>query len=154
MNQWEMLEKFARGGRFDCFLLAGRYTLLDQSGLESFLPLCLSEGISVIAGGVYNSGILADPDHGPHYDYRPADGERIEQVRRVSEVCTRHDVPLKAASIRFPLGHPAVSCVIIGCRSPQEVDENVAMFNTPISDAFWDDLRSEGLLGANVPVPA
>jgi D-threo-aldose 1-dehydrogenase len=154
MNQWEMLEEFARRGRFDCFLLAGRYTLLDQSGLESFLPLCLREGVAVIAGGVYNSGILAGPDQSPRYDYRPADGQRVGQVMRIREVCERHGVPLKAAAIRFPLGHPAVSCVVVGCRSPEEVDENVEMFGTPTPEELWDDLRSEGLLGADVPVPA
>jgi len=153
MNQSEMLEAFARQGTFDCFLLAGRYTLLDQSGLDTLLPLCQSEGISIIAGGVYNSGILADPDHAPHYDYRPADTTRVEQVRRIREICERHGVALKAAAIRFPLGHPAVSCVIVGCRSPEEVDENVEMFETPIPAELWDDLRAAKLLGRDVPVP-
>lgn len=153
MNQWEMLQAFAGVGRFDCFLLAGRYTLLDQSGLDSLLPLCLREGIGVIAGGVYNSGILADPEQAPWFDYRPAEQARLIQVERIQQVCARHDVPLKAAAIKFPLGHPAVTCVIVGCRSPEEVEENVEMFATRIPDAFWDDLRSAGLLGPNVPVP-
>jgi D-threo-aldose 1-dehydrogenase len=153
MNQSEMLEAFARHGTFDCFLLAGRYTLLDQSGLNTLLPLCEREGISIIAGGVYNSGILADPEHAPHYDYRPAEAARVEQVRRIRAICDHHAVPLKAAAIRFPLGHPAVSCVIIGCRSPEELDENVEMFETPIPEELWDDLREAKLLGRDVPVP-
>jgi D-threo-aldose 1-dehydrogenase len=153
MNQWQMLEAFGRDGAFDCFLLAGRYTLLDQSGLDTLLPLCQREGISIIAGGVYNSGILADPDHAPHYDYRPAGATRVEQVRRIREICERHGVALKAAAIRFPLGHPAVTCVIVGCRSPEEVDENVDMFETPIPEELWNDLRAAKLLGSGVPVP-
>ena len=153
MNQWQMLEEFARRARFDCFLLAGRYTLLDQSGLHTLLPLCLREGIAILAGGVYNSGVLADPDSSPHFDYKPADRALLERVQKLREICSRHDTPLKAAAIQFPLGHPAVKCVVVGCQSSQEVDENIEMFETVIPQELWDDLRTAGLLGANVPVP-
>jgi D-threo-aldose 1-dehydrogenase len=138
----------------DCLLLAGRYTLLDQTGLEELLPLCGQRGIAVIIGGVYNSGILAAPQAGATFEYKPASAELIERAERLDQVCARHGVPLKAAAIQFPFGHPAVVSVIIGSRSAAELDENVAMFNTPIQSELWDELRAEGLLAPDVPVPA
>ena len=153
MNHWQMLEEFARCARFDCFLLAGRYTLLDQSALDSLLPLCLRERIAIIAGGVYNSGVLADPDSSPHFDYKPADAALLERAQKIRDICSLHGTPLKAAAIQFPLGHASVKCVVVGCRSPQEVDENIEMFETVIPQELWEDLRTAGLLGAKVPVP-
>src|SRR3984893_12745830 len=105
MNQSEMLARFAREGDFDCFLLAGRYTLLDQIALKELLPLCLKRGIAIIAGGVYNSGILADPKPGAHYNYQKARAELLERAQRIRDVCSRHGVPLKAAAVPFPIGH-------------------------------------------------
>ncbi len=153
MNQWQMLEDFALRARFDCFLLAGRYTLLDQSAVDSLLPLCSREGIAVVAAGVYNSGVLADPSRSPHFDYKPADGALLERVHRIREICDLHGTPLKAAAIQFPLGHPAVKCVLVGCRSPREVDESIEMFETVIPQEFWEDLRTAGFLDASLPVP-
>jgi D-threo-aldose 1-dehydrogenase len=153
MNQAPMLVRFAREARPDCFLLAGRYTLLDQSGLDELLPLCAERGISVIAGGVYNSGLLADPRPGAPYDYVPAPAALVERAQAIGVVCARHGVPLKAAAIQFPLGHPAVTTVLTGCQSVAEVEENVAMFEHPIPAALWADLRTAGLLAERVPVP-
>ena len=153
MNQAEMLVRFAQMADFDCFLLAGRYTLLDQTGLHELLPLCAERGIAVIAGGVYNSGILADPEAGATFDYLPADREVVQRARQLSAVCARHGVPLKAAAIQFPLGHPAVVSVLTGCRSDSEVEENVRMFEFEIPAELWDELRAEGLLGEDVPIP-
>src|SRR5260370_17616980 len=102
MNQVEMLTRFAREASFDCFLLAGRYTLLDQTGGDELLPLCLERGIAIIAGGVYNSGILADPTPGTHYNYLPASGDLLERAQRIGAVCSRHSVPLTAATIPLP----------------------------------------------------
>ena len=153
MNQAEMLVKFAKQADFDCFLLAGRYTLLDQVGLDELLPLCLDRGIAVIAGGVYNSGILADPKPGTHYNYATASDDLVDQAERLNAVCARHGVPLKAAAIQFPLGHPAVTSVLIGCRSAAELDENITMFETPIPGELWAELKAERLLGAEIPTP-
>ncbi len=153
MNQAGMLARFAREGDFDCFLLAGRYTLLDQSGLAELLPVCVERKIAIIAGGVYNSGLLADPRPGARFDYEPASAALVARAVQLREVCDRHDVPLKAAAIQFPLGHPAVATVVIGARSPAELTENVAMFRHPIPAELWDELRAEGLLPAEVPTP-
>jgi len=153
MNQAEMLARFAREAKFDCFLLAGRYTLLDQVGLKELLPLCAERGIGIIAGGVFNSGILADPRPGTHYNYRAAPDELVQRAARIKAVCERHGVSQKAVAIQFPLGHPAVQTVLTGCRSVEEINENVAAFRTPIPPGVWEDLRAEGLLAAAAPVP-
>ena len=153
MNQVEMLIRFARSAEFDCFLVAGRYTLLDQTAFRGLLPLCVERRIAVIAGGVYNSGILADPKPGATFDYIPATPELVAKAQRLEMVCLRHDIPLKAAAIQFPLGHPAVSAVIIGCRSVSEVEENLRMFRHAIPVALWEDLRRDGLLPADAPAP-
>ncbi|HZD99198.1 MAG TPA: aldo/keto reductase [Micromonosporaceae bacterium] len=153
MNQSAMLTDFARTGDFDCFLLAGRYTLLDQSGLADLLPECASRGIAVIAGGVYNSGILADPAPGATYDYQPASDTMLAKARAIQDVCKRHGVPLRAAALQFPLGHPSVASVLIGARSPAEVDDAVAMANVEIPGQLWRDLVSAGLLVAGVATP-
>ncbi len=153
MNQAPMLARFAREGDFDCFLLAGRYTLLDQSGLEELLPLCQSKKIAVIIGGVYNSGLLADPRPGAPYDYKPAAAALVERARSLAEVCERHGVPLKAAAIQFPFGHPAVTTVLAGCRSVAELEENVSLLESPIPPGLWAELKAERLLGEAVPTP-
>jgi D-threo-aldose 1-dehydrogenase len=153
MNQSEMLARFAREGDFDCFLLAGRYTLLEQGALDELLPLCLERNIAIIAGGVYNSGILADPKPGAHYNYKAAPGPLLEKARRIRAVCERHGVPLKAAAVQFPVGHRAVPTVVVGCRSVAQLDESLEMFETDISQAMWQELKSEGLLPEDVPTP-
>ena len=153
MNQAEMLARFAREANFDCFLLAGRYTLLDQVGLKELLPLCAERGIAIIAGGVFNSGILADPTPGTHYNYKAAPDELVRRAGRIKAVCERHGVSQKAAAIQFPLGHPAVQTVLTGCRSVDELNENVEAFQAPIPPAVWDELKADGLLVANAPVP-
>jgi D-threo-aldose 1-dehydrogenase len=153
MNQAEMLTRFARECDFDCFLLAGRYTLLDQIALEELLPECIKRGIAIIAGGVYNSGILADPKPGAHYNYQTAPVELLERARRIREVCARHDVPLKAAAVQFPLGHPAVSCVVVGCRSTAQLQESLEMFAVDIPQSLWQELKAERLLPAGAPTP-
>jgi D-threo-aldose 1-dehydrogenase len=154
MNQAEMLTRFARDADFDCFLLAGRYTLLDQIALNELLPTCLERGIAVIAGGVFNSGILADPRTGTHYNYRRASRKLIDRANRLRAVCDRHGVPLRAAAIQFPLGHPAVQTVLVGCRSLTELQDAILMFEVDISPELWIDMKTQGLLPQEVPVPA
>ncbi len=153
MNQAEMLTEFARRADFDCFLLAGRYTLLDQVGLKELLPLCVERGIAIIAGSVFNSGILADPKPGTTYNYSSAPPHLVERAQRIRAVCERHGVPLRAAALQFPLGHPAVASVLVGCRSVAEIEDAVRMFETPIPAEMWADLKSERLVVADAPVP-
>jgi D-threo-aldose 1-dehydrogenase len=154
MNQAEMLARLARECDFDCFLLAGRYTLIDHTGLEELLPLCLARRISIIIGGPYNSGILATgAQPGAKFNYADAPPPLLEQVRRIEVVCARHGVPLKAAALQFPLAHQAVAAVIPGARSTAEVDENFRLMSHPIPRSFWMELRAERLLPEDAPVP-
>lgn len=154
MNQTAALEIFARETDPDLFLLAGRYTLLEQGALDTFLPLCAERGIAVIAGGAYNSGLLADPSPGTHYNYLPAPQPLIERAVALRAVCARHGVPLKAAAIQFPAAHPAVAAVLTGARRDTELTENIALFDLPIPAELWPDLRAEGLLDERAPVPS
>ena len=154
MNQTAALETFARETDPDLFLLAGRYTLLEQGALDTFLPLCAERGIAVVAGGAYNSGLLADPNPGTHYNYLPAPGPLIERAQQLRAVCTRHDVPLKAAAIQFPAAHPVVAAVLTGSRRDTELSENIALFDLPIPAELWDDLRAARLLDERAPVPS
>lgn len=153
MNQTQMLTRFAREAPFDCLLAAGRYTLLDQEALIELIPECERRGISLVIGGVYNSGILADPSPGAMFNYHRAPAELLGRAQRMRSVCERHGVPLMAAAIQFPLGHPSVAAVLTGVRSVAEIDQNVAMFEMAIPDALWEDLRSEGLLPPDVSTP-
>ena len=154
MNQWEMESRLAGEGDFDCFLLAGRYTLLDHQALPEFLPLCQEKHISVIIGGPYNSGILAsDLSESATFNYRPAQREVLEQARRCKEVCDRHGVPLKAAALQFVFGHPAVTAAIPGPRTVAEAEENFQMMAHSIPAALWEELRHEGLIPAESPSP-
>ncbi len=155
MNYGHLLARLAREAEFDCFLLAGRYTLLDQTALDDLLPLAQEQGIAIYVGGPYNSGILADPYTAqPQFNYSPAAQDWITKAHRIDAVCRRHDVPLKAAAIQFPLGHGAVVSVLSGAASVAELEENIAMFRVPVPAALWDDLRAEQLLAADVPTPA
>lgn len=153
MNQWQMLSRFAREADFDCFLLAGRYTLLDQSAFAELLPLAVGKGIAIIAAGVFNSGVLADPRPGARYNYRPAPPQLIEKARRIAAVCARHGIPLGTAAVQFPSAHPAVPTVLIGSRSAAQVLENVSGFEAPVPDQLWAELKAEGLLAEGVPTP-
>ena len=154
MNQWEMLARFAREGDFDCFLLAGRYTLLDHSALDVLLPLCQEKQISVILGGPYNSGVLAS-NLGPFttYFYQQTPPEVLETAKMIKAVCDRHNVPLKAAALQFGLAHPAVVATIPGPRSQEEVEENVAMLRYEIPPDLWSELKAERLIPEEAPVP-
>jgi D-threo-aldose 1-dehydrogenase len=151
MNQSEMLAEFARNGNFDCFLLAGRYTLLEQGALKDLLPLCTEKNISIIIGGVYNSGILANPVAGAKFNYRDASPAHIGRAVELERVCLRHGVPLKAAALQFPLAHPAVASVLTGARSRAEALENDGLFHRPIPAALWQELKAESLIVADAP---
>ena len=153
MNQSAMLARFAREGDFDVFLLAGRYTLLDQEALAELLPLCVDRGISILVGGAMNSGVLADPRPGSRFNYVPAPNAVIERARRLAEVCERHGVPLRAAAIQFPLAHQAVRSLIAGVRRINHLEEYPELMRLSIPGDLWAELRSEGLIPAGAPVP-
>jgi D-threo-aldose 1-dehydrogenase len=137
MNQVELLCRFAREADPDCFLVAGRYTVLDRTAAGQLLPLCTEQGIAVIAGGVFNSGILAGGDT---FDYQAADREVVARVERLRDVCSRWDVPLAAAAVQFPRHHPVVASVLVGCRSPQELEEDVRLSELELPPRLWQEL--------------
>jgi D-threo-aldose 1-dehydrogenase len=154
MNQAEMLARFAREADFDCFLLAGRYTLIDHTGLKELLPLCVEKGISIIIGGPYNSGVLASgAKPGAKFNYADAPEEILQRVRQVEKVCDQHQVPMKAAALQFTLAHPAVASVIPGARSVEELEENFRLASYPIPTEFWTDLRKSRLIPDEAPTP-
>jgi D-threo-aldose 1-dehydrogenase len=153
LNDAEMCARFARAGDFDCMLLAGRYSLLEQPARE-FLALAQEKAIGVLVGGVFNSGILATGSvPGARHNYRPAKPEVLERVGQIERVCAAHGVALADAALRFPLGHPAVASVVLGAVKPEEVARNVASLGRSIPAALWADLKSEGLLDAAAPTP-
>ena len=137
MNQVEMLARFAREGDFDCFLVAGRYTVLDRVALPELLPLCVERDIAVICGGVFNSGILAG---GTTFNYAPAPPELLEQAAELDAVCASHGVPLAAAALQFPLRHPAVASVLLGPRSPAQLTQSLDLIELPLPAELWDEL--------------
>lgn len=153
MNQSAMLTRFAEEGDFDVFLVAGRYTLLDQTALLDLLPLCERRGIGLMVGGVMNSGVLANPGPDARFDYLPAPPDIIDRARRIASICERHAVPVRDAAIQFPLAHPAVVSLIAGVRRIDHLDEYPAAMRRDIPSALWDDLRSDGLIVADAPVP-
>ncbi len=154
MNQAQALVRFAGEGDFDAFLIAGRYTLLDQTAADRLLPIAAAQGISIIAAGVFNGGILADPSPGAVFDYAPASEDRLRQAQRRKQVCDRYGVSIKAAALQFPLAHPAVSSLLLGATSADQLDECVRLLQTPTPPELWMALRAEGLIGRVVPVPA
>ncbi|MBZ0303506.1 MAG: aldo/keto reductase [Anaerolineae bacterium] len=153
-NHWQPLVEFARDGHFDCFLLAGRYTLLEQGALHA-LDEFYGQAISVFGAGVYNTGILA---HGTAkdvvwYQYKQATSEIITRTRRIEMACERHGVPLRAAAVQFVKAHPAITALVIGAESAQQLEESIEALHTPIPDAFWYELRSAGLVDGHAPLP-
>lgn len=153
VNAWQPCQWMAERGDFDLFLLAGRYTLLEQEALESFLPLCVDRGIGVVIGGPYNSGILATgPVPGAFYNYDPAPPEIRDRVARIERICTRHAVRLVDAAFQFPLRHPAVVTVIPGGQGLAEMDSNLDAAKARIPPALWADLKAEGLMRDDAPV--
>ena len=154
LNEWEACQAFAQAGDFDCFLLAGRYTLLEQDSLQSFLPLCEQRDIGIILGGPYNSGILASGAvKDAWFNYAPATAEVLARVAAIEKICTAHDVPLKAAALQFPLHHPCVASVIPGMSSAAELEQNLHMLEAAIPGEFWRELKAAGLMHAQAPTP-
>jgi D-threo-aldose 1-dehydrogenase len=137
MNQTPMLARFARESDPDCFLVAGRYTVLDRGAADELLPLCEERRIGVIAGGVFNSGVLAG---GTTFDYETAPPEVVTRVAELRETCSRHGVPLAAAAVQFPRRHPAVANVLAGCRTASNLEEDVRLFELDLPHDLWAEL--------------
>ena len=155
VNESEMCVRFAKAGDFDAMLLAGRYSLLEQPALDAFLPLALKQGIGVMLGGIFNSGILATgarPD--AKYNYRTAPPEILAHVTRIEQICAAHAVKLADAALHFALSHPAVSSIVLGAQSPQEVERNLEGLGAALPPRLWADLKSAGLLREDAPVPS
>ncbi len=151
VNEKQVLLDVMEFGDWDAFLLAGRYTLLEQAPLEDLLPRCLERGTSIVVGGPLNSGILAGRDT---WNYAKAPPEIVTRVQALEAVCQRHGVPLAAAALQFPLAHPAVAAIIPGPRSAAEFVANLPLFQQKIPAALWDELRHEGLLHPKAPTPS
>lgn len=154
VNTWEACQTLLEMGDFDGFLCAGRYTLLEQEALETFLPMCQKRDVGIILGGPYNSGILATGAvKGAMYNYDIAPQEVLDKVNKIEAVCKAHNTSLIAAALQFPLGHSAVKTVIPGAVSAQEVQNNVEIFHTDIPSQLWVDLQSEGYIRPDAPLP-
>ncbi len=156
VNETAICLEAMKHARLDVILLAGRYTLLEQNALDALLPACVSSGTSIVIGGPYNSGILATGTrHGGvlRYDYEIAPQAVVDRVRRLETHCERHDVPLAAAALQFPLAHPQVASVIPGLGSPSHVSRALKQFSRNIPIAFWHDLKNDNLLRADAPIP-
>lgn len=154
VNEQAVCEEVLDQVDVDVFLLAGRYTLLEQTALDSFLPRCLSRGVGIIVGGPFNSGALVETSKALHYNYAAAPDEIVERVARLRRVCAGHGVPLAAAALQFPLAHPAVLGVIPGMATPAQVADAVHWSSLTLPAPLWADLKSEGLVRADAPVPA
>jgi D-threo-aldose 1-dehydrogenase len=154
VNEIDPCIHFAEAGDFDCLMLAGRYTLLEQGALDKLLPLVEQKGIGILVAGPYNSGILATGAiRGAKYNYREAPPEIMKKVTRIEEVCRRYDVPLAACALQFPLGHPSISAMVPGAVTPEEIYRNVVHMSTKIPADLWSELKHEGLLRPDAPVP-
>lgn len=154
VNEWEVCQAALEQRDFDCFLLAGRYTLLEQNALDTFLPLCEERGAAVVVGGGFNSGILATGAiEGAKYNYAPAPADIMDRVRKIEGVCADHKVPLPAAALQFVVAHPAIPSFIAGTRTVDQLKQNLDWFSHPIPAAFWAELKSRGLLRDDAPTP-
>lgn len=155
VNEWQVLDELMNHGQWDVFLLANRYTLLDQDVLNGFLQRCLREGVAIVDGAPLNAGILATGGiKGAQYNYRLASEAILDRVRRIEALCLKHGVPLICAGLNFPLGHEAVVSIIPGFAQPDEVTGNLAHFREAIPSELWDDLKRDGLLHPDAPPPA
>jgi D-threo-aldose 1-dehydrogenase len=153
MNQTAVPARFVTETDIDAVLLAGRYTLLEQEGLVELLPLAERRGVGIVVGGVFNSGLLADPRPGATYNYTAASEDMLDRALRLQAACAEEGLPLRAAALHFPFGHPAVTSVLLGARSPAEVRDAASLFERPVPPALWEKLRTAGLLPPGVPVP-
>lgn len=141
VNEWQVIRDALEETDLDCCMLAGRYSLLDRDAEDTFLPLASRRNVALALGGVYNSGILAAPKGGRRkFNYADAPAEIVAKVEALRSVCDDHNVPLAAAAIRFPIRHPAVTCVVVGAKTPEQLEQNVSWFNEILPESLWSDL--------------
>ena len=154
VNEWQVCYDALQQRDFDCFLLAGRYSLLEQGPLEKFLPLCIERKAGVVIGGGFNSGILATGAvEGARYNYGPAPAEIMDRVRKIEAVCREFGVPVQAAAMQFVVSHPAIASLIVGARSPEQLNQNVKWFDSTIPAGLWPALKAKGLIREDAPTP-
>lgn len=154
VNEWEVCHQALEQRDFDCFLLAGRYTLLEQESLDKFLPLCVERNAAVVVGGGFNSGILATGAvEGAKYNYSPAPPDIMNKVKAIEGVCKEFNVPLPAAALQFVVAHPAIVSFIAGTRTVEQLEQNLTWFSQPVPDDFWHALKAKNLLREDAPVP-
>jgi D-threo-aldose 1-dehydrogenase len=155
MNQTAMLTRFVQEIDLDVIMLAGRYTLIDPDGLDDLLPACLQNDVQVVAVGIFNSGLMSQPRPaaGATFNYEPAAQALVDKANKLADVCEAHGTTLPAAALAFPLTHPAVAGIAVGCRTPEEVRTNAALARTKVPTALWSDLKSAGLLREDAPTP-
>lgn len=154
VNEWQVCHEALKQGDFDGFLLAGRYTLLEQDSLDEFLPLCEKRNVAVVIGGGLNSGILATGAvPGAKYNYSPAPQQILDKVKKIEAVCAEYKVPLAAAALQFLLAHPAIASHVPGTRTVQQMEQNIAWISHPIPGEYWQDLKRTGLLRQDAPTP-
>ncbi|MGY4957612.1 aldo/keto reductase [Streptomyces nigrescens] len=153
MNHSAPLARLVADLDADVVLCAGRWTLLERTAAGDLLPVCARRGTSVVVGGVYNSGLLADPSPGAPYNYVPAPAPLLDRARQLAACCAEFNIPLKAAALRFPFGHPAVAAAVVGAATPEEMAENARLFTQQIPDELWHTLVARGLLDPDLPLP-
>lgn len=155
MNQSAMLTRFVREIDIDVIMLAGRYTLIDPDGLDDVLPACVANDVQVVAVGIFNSGLLSQPRPaaGATFNYEPAAQSLVDKANQLADVCESHGTTLPAVALAFPLFHPAVAGIAVGCRTPAEVHTNATLTRTEVPPALWSDLKSTGLLREDAPTP-
>jgi D-threo-aldose 1-dehydrogenase len=156
MNQTAMLTRFVREVDIDVIMLAGRYTLIDPDGLDDVLPACVENEVQVVAVGIFNSGLLSQPRPAADatFNYAPAAAPLVDKANKLADVCESHGVTLPTAALAFPLAHPAVAGIAVGCRNAEEVHTNAALARTKVPSALWSDLKSTGLLREDAPTPS
>lgn len=153
MNYSDVLARLVADLDVDVVLCAGRWTLLERTAYDDLLPVCERRGTKVVVGGVYNSGLLADPKPGAPYNYKAAPQQWVDRALEIAAVCGEFGVPLRAAALRYPFAHPSVVSAVVGAAGPDEVRDNTAMFDHDIPDAMWHALVERGLLDKDVPLP-
>lgn len=154
VNEWEVCQAALEQRDFDCFLLAGRYTLLEQESLKTFLPMCEARNVAVVIGGGFNSGILATGAiEGAKYNYTKAPQQIMDKVTKMEAICADYDIPLPAAAMQFITAHPAIPSLTVGTRTTEQLQKNIDWFSHPIPAEFWSRLKHEGLLSEEAPVP-
>jgi len=153
MNWSGPLARFVSEGDFDCVLCAGRYTLLEQNALDDLFPVALERSVSVILGGVFNGGLLITPGPSSSYNYEPAPPDIVDRAVRLEAACRQFDVPLRVAALQFAVSHPAVTTVVVGARTPEEVEDTLSLFAAEVPTELWNALKHDGLVREDAPVP-